>query len=279
MPKHCYKKDGIPSRRFFSRNFHVTVNGVDTEVCKQAFLNMHGVSNGRLDRLLKKKQEIGNTGFDARGRHNNKVNKIPLEKIQLVRKHIDSVRQKAGYTGKRKPKKVELLPGVLNIRTMYRSYKEEMLLKGLEPVCEYRYRKIFHTDYHLDFGKMTAANEAIPNCKNLQATRQMQETMTYLPQCYLPERKICLQSSNVRKLETSPSVTLKDMNLCAQINVGPNNNRDILSHQQLGVQITKDFQLKPVESTLHPVAQDIFRLDCPSTYSATPQNWTFANPT
>lgn len=66
LPKFSAKNGGLPGRRFFSRVFYVTVNGVDTEVCKQAFLNMHAISNGRLDRLLKKKQEIGNTGIDER---------------------------------------------------------------------------------------------------------------------------------------------------------------------------------------------------------------------
>lgn len=281
LPKHCYKKEGVPSRRFFSRNFHVTVNGVDTEVCKQAFLNMHAISNGRLDRLLKKKQEIGNTGFDERGRHSNKVNKIPIEKIRLVRKHIDSVRQKAGYSGKRKPKKVEILPNLLNIRTMYRSYREEILLKGLEPVCEYRYRKIFHTDFHLNFGKTSRTNEITTKSPVIQ--KQPQDVLS-IPSPIINEvnrdklvDKYCDKTTINKKGEEFDSMTLSNMNMNLQVNASFKSNKPSFVVAQLGSQ-TKEYNSRLPDSNQYIYSQEVFQLDYSSGYSSPQQNWIFSNP-
>lgn len=274
LPKHCNKKNGIPSRRFFSRNFHVTVNGVDTEVCKQAFLNIHAISNGRLDRLLKKKQEIGNTGFDERGRHSNKVNKIPLEKICLVRKHIDSIRQKAGYTGKRKPKKVEILPAVLNIRTMYRSYKEEMSSKGLEPVCEYRYRKIFHTDYHLDFGKIPALNDCLTSQKYQQHQKHLKMQNHGLEK--QQTGSTCLGNCSENKMEL-PNVTVQDMNFNVQVNTNLKGTKSTPVYAHLGTPKSKEYQMRSPDPTSYVLSQEVFQIDYSNNYHSPQQNWIFSN--
>ena len=271
LPKHCYKKDGIPSRRFFSRNFHVTVNGVDTEVCKQAFLNIHSISNGRLDRLLKKKQEIGNTGFDERGRHSNKVNKIPIEKIAMVRKHIDSIREKAGYFGKRKSKKVEILPGTLNIRTMYRSYRDEMTLKGLEPVCEYRYRKIFHTDFHIDFGKVSTPSnlDLVGNPNKQILLKQSSHEYDELPSqiyftCDKQINDIIYEKdcNNDKKMEDLiKNVPMHaDVNINVQVNADIKTNKNNMTYTQLeGGE--DDKLLLTRETCSYSTSEDDFRLD------------------
>lgn len=283
MPKHCYKKDGIPSRRFFSRNFHVTVNGVDTEVCKQAFLNLHAISNGRLDRLLKKKQEIGNTGFDERGRHSNKVNKIPIEKIRLVREHINSFRRKAGFTGKRKPKKVEILPGLLNIRTMYRSYREEMQMKGLEPVCEYRYRKIFHNDFHLDFGKTvvpaSAPTDSSQPQQQPQQQQQQQQPPHQLQQINQDKQmnKPCQRNNNIKKIENFANTTLQNMNVNVHVNSNVKLDKQMPVYAQLESQGNKEFHMRAPDTTPYVLSQEVFRIDYPSSYNQPQQNWIFPN--
>ena len=39
--------------------FYVKEGGVSVRVCKKAFLNMHSVANGRLDRALKAQVDAG----------------------------------------------------------------------------------------------------------------------------------------------------------------------------------------------------------------------------
>ena len=48
----CYTSQGDKSRRSFSRSYYVTNYDVSTRVCKKAFLQIHGLSNGRLSRAL-----------------------------------------------------------------------------------------------------------------------------------------------------------------------------------------------------------------------------------
>jgi hypothetical protein len=44
--------------------YKVSVNGFDKKVCKQAFLSLHGISNGRLIRILEKTRCLGSPGTD-----------------------------------------------------------------------------------------------------------------------------------------------------------------------------------------------------------------------
>ena len=44
------------SRRQHTRVFYVKKGSVSVKVCKKAFLRIHGVANGRLDRALKAQQ-------------------------------------------------------------------------------------------------------------------------------------------------------------------------------------------------------------------------------
>ena len=48
-----YSPTGARSRRQHTRVFYVKRGAVSERVCKKAFLNMHGVADGRLERALK----------------------------------------------------------------------------------------------------------------------------------------------------------------------------------------------------------------------------------
>ena len=67
---------------------HVQNGPVSVKICKQAFLKIHAISNGRLNRALKAVEKSGGSSHqDQRGRH-EPVNKTPTGKIELVKEHI-----------------------------------------------------------------------------------------------------------------------------------------------------------------------------------------------
>lgn len=184
----------------------------------------------------------------------------------MVRQHINGFRRRAGFTGKRKPKKVEILPGLLNIRTMYRSYREEMTMKGMEPVCEYRYRKIFHSDFHIDFAKTMMPAPMTNELAQQQEQTNQQQTQE-------KQMKTCQRNNNIKKMENFANTTLQNMSVNVQV---AKPDKQIPVYSQLEPQGNKDFQMRS-DGTSYVLSQEVFRLDYSSSYNTAQQNWIFPN--
>ena len=78
------------SRRLHSRVYYVSKGGLSVRVCKKAFLRIHSISNGRLDRALR--AQITNDGSphnDQRGCH-PPANKTSDADTDLIKEHIQS---------------------------------------------------------------------------------------------------------------------------------------------------------------------------------------------
>ena len=68
-PKKRYTRHA-QSRRNVTRVFYVQDEGFDLRVCKKAFLRIHAISSGRLNRALQARlAEKGSVHMDRRGRH------------------------------------------------------------------------------------------------------------------------------------------------------------------------------------------------------------------
>lgn len=76
--------------------------------------------------------------MNSRGRHGNKTNRIPREKIVEVHKSIDDFRKFAGYPGEAQNDVLEIIPAPYNVRTMYRNYVQVLESEGKTPVTEFR---------------------------------------------------------------------------------------------------------------------------------------------
>ena len=88
--KRRYTDTPDDSRRNYSRVFYVQNGSVSSRICKQAFLKIHDISNGRLNRVLKAVEKSGGSPHqDLRGKH-EPVNKTPTDKIEHVKEHIAS---------------------------------------------------------------------------------------------------------------------------------------------------------------------------------------------
>lgn len=148
-----YTTSGNSSRRSKSRLYFVNNGSVSVKVCKTAFLRIHAISNGRLDRALKASAVLGGSPHsDQRGRH-EPGNKTSENKRDLVKRHIESVpKYQSHYSRSANPHRQYLSPS-LSLAKMYLLYKEKCAEDGEEPVSDWVYRKVFNEEYNLSFGR------------------------------------------------------------------------------------------------------------------------------
>ena len=152
-----YSPNGNSSRRRNSRFFYVKKGGVSVRVCKKAFLNMHSVANGRLDRALKAQVDAGGTlHCDQRGRH-EPGNKTRPEVIDDIKAHINSFpKYKSHYSREDNPHREFLSPS-LTLQKMYVLYKEKCEGEGnVHVTSDWIYRKVFNEHFNLSFGRYVA---------------------------------------------------------------------------------------------------------------------------
>ena len=126
---------------------------MSARVCKVAFLRIHGISNGRLDRALKAQSDEGGSPHnDQQGCH-VPPNKIPEASLEFVREHISCFpKYKSHYSCLDNPNKHYLSPD-LTINKMYQLYKEECSKQAKAPVSEWVYRQVFNKEFNLSFGR------------------------------------------------------------------------------------------------------------------------------
>ena len=92
-------------------------SGMSTQICRKAFLHIHGVSGGRIDRALKAFIEAGDSPqMDKRGRH-EPGNKTPEEAVSLVKDHISCFPQyESHYSRGDNPHRKYLSPHLENVQ-------------------------------------------------------------------------------------------------------------------------------------------------------------------
>jgi len=129
-----YTARGAESRRANSRGFYVKKGRVSTRVCKAAFLEIHAISDGRLERALKAQADLGGSHNDRRGRH-PPPNKTTEESLALVRgEHISSFPKYKSHYSRSDNLTRHYLSPKLSINRMYQLYKERCSGQGKNPV-------------------------------------------------------------------------------------------------------------------------------------------------
>ena len=152
--KRRYTTAGSSSRRSQSRVYYVqSTSGMSVRVCRKAFLHIHDVFGGRVDRALKLSVAAnGSPQMDKRGRH-EPGNKTPEEDICSVKEHITSFPQyESHYSRNDNPNRKFLSPD-LKISKMYSMYKAKCVSDGNKTVSEWIFRKTFNENFNLTFGR------------------------------------------------------------------------------------------------------------------------------
>ena len=121
---------------------------VEKPVCYKAFLNIHGISKGKLEHLQKALKETGMTPKDKRGQHSSKLRSLPDTTYQHVFDHINSFKGRLSHYSLGDSKKL-YLPEELNIKKMFDMFKQ---VYPTEKVSYETYRNIFNTKFNISFG-------------------------------------------------------------------------------------------------------------------------------
>lgn len=139
-----------PAKTKTNKYFIIQSDGTSAQVCKKYFLQTYNISDGRMSRALKKPKQGEPPGSDKRGKR-IPVNKIPVEQMETVRQHIERFPSyQSHYTRTHNPNR-KYLSEDLNIRYMYKLYKDYCDNQGIRPVQEHIYRRTFNTEYNLHF--------------------------------------------------------------------------------------------------------------------------------
>lgn len=149
QPLYC-RRDGIPTRRNVTYQYHLQCDNVRKLVCRKFFLATFDISCKQIYNLMRKLNQNENVSVDGRGRHNK--NKTSGETSQYIKMHIESFPAlESHYCRKSSNKKY--LAANLNIKKMYNLYCE--WLREYHPehkkASQHIYRQIFNNDFNFSF--------------------------------------------------------------------------------------------------------------------------------
>jgi NAD-dependent dihydropyrimidine dehydrogenase PreA subunit len=149
----CTVKEGMETRkREVSRQYWLPEkNGKLHRVCKSFFIATLDIGPKIIDCAMKKRQGFGFfCDEDKRGKH-EPSNKLPEEKLDIIRNHIESFRHLNISPNKKKKNGRIVLPAEYNIRKMFQMYQEYCIANGDEAQKEHTYRRIFNMEYNIVF--------------------------------------------------------------------------------------------------------------------------------
>ncbi|CAH1961305.1 unnamed protein product [Acanthoscelides obtectus] len=234
--KRSYKKKTkrAESARRVTNQYFVKVNGVDIQICKTEFLSVHGLQNSskRLKLIAQQIVEGRTTPKrDGIGKHQNRPNKISAERVQSVHDHIKAIpKYVSHYSRKVNPNRV-FLNHDLNISTLYKDYYVEWCKeRGIAPVKEDRYRRIFCSDYNIGFklpksdtchtcdflnNQMEANKENLEEFNEFKTQLQLHQTRALAMQDSLKKEvsdnaknSTCIISFDLQQTLPTPSLTV-----------------------------------------------------------------------
>lgn len=131
--------------KLMTRQYYLPDNeGNNVKICKKLFKQILMVSDGKLDRILKKKIN-SIIPKDQRGRH-PPANKTPVEKIDEVCNFIESFPAFISHQSSHETENKYFGPD-FNIRVLYNKYKRKIA----NPLSEFKFRDVFKTKFDLHF--------------------------------------------------------------------------------------------------------------------------------
>jgi hypothetical protein len=147
--KRRYTENQDDSRRQKTRVFHfIKDDSTKVHICKKMFCQTLQISNGALDRALKR--DADQSFCEKRGKK-APANKTTTENVDHVRQHINSFPKYISHYSRKDNPNCRYLSPNLNLALMYRMYKEDCDEQQKKPVGETKYRKVFHDDFNLKF--------------------------------------------------------------------------------------------------------------------------------
>lgn len=197
--------------------------GVDVPVCKEFFKKILQVSDGRLTRSLKEKQNGNTPSKDMRGAK-EPYNKTKDERIQAVINFISQFpKYQSHYSRKKNPNRFYLAPS-LNISKMFNLYRNQTE----NPVSMFIFRNVFKTKFNLCFHAPVS-----DSCKTCDSTEQIIKFET--DETRLKDAK-CKKELHLRKAEAARN----GMNVDAELGKTPENDITVIAFDLMSTLPTPD---------------------------------------
>ena len=133
-----------------SHKYLFTCNGEEVRVCKAFFLATLCISNNAVLKAFSDRSDHNIfIGGDKQGHHEPK-HKLSAERHQFIKNRIESFPVVESHYCRADTSRKYLEPG-LSVIKMHELYKEKCEEEHLTPVSSQTYRKIFATEYNLEF--------------------------------------------------------------------------------------------------------------------------------
>lgn len=147
--------DAIVSRRDYSRKYTFIVDNEEVQVCKQMFTQTLSISDRVVTTVFKKLEKSHVISADARGKHNNRPNKIPEEVKKYIRMHILQFPVIESHYTRENSQRQYLQPD-LSIAKMHRLYlqwiQDKIVSEPTQNATLRQYTDIFN-DFNYSFFK------------------------------------------------------------------------------------------------------------------------------
>lgn len=160
------------SFRYRVRILNMEGNIEEVQVCKKAFIALHGIGRKKLEVLQTSMKMTGEAPKNRRGKHNNRPHKLSDATRSSIRNHIKSFKGRKSHYSLNDSAKL-YLPEELNIKKMFNMYCE----KFPTPHASYEtYRTIFSTEFNIAFGyprsdTCSQCDEHLAKIKSLEAEK------------------------------------------------------------------------------------------------------------
>ncbi|KAJ8930717.1 hypothetical protein NQ314_016444 [Rhamnusium bicolor] len=136
------------SRRNYSMNYFLPIDGNRKKVCKPMFLNTLGIKKGVVDIALKKRSKENVAASDGRGKGNSKT--LDPAIVQNIMTHIQSFPCIPSHYCRADTTR-KYLDSSLNLATMYRMYVQWCQENGNPTAKLSTYRNVFKDNFNLGF--------------------------------------------------------------------------------------------------------------------------------
>lgn len=134
----------------FKKNFVRSYVFGENKVCKSFFKKVLQISEGRIEKCVKKKQKkLSSYATDLRGKH-SKHKKTPADAILHAIKFINSFPKYESHYARNTIQTKYLAPN-LNFKILYDEYKKQCDEISLQPISMYMFRDTFRRKFNLSF--------------------------------------------------------------------------------------------------------------------------------
>lgn len=123
----------------------------ENKVCKSFFKNVLQISDCRVEKCVKKKQQLSSTcATDLRGKH-CRHKKTPAAAILHIVKFINSLPKYESHYMRESTKNNKYLAPNLNLKILYDEYKNLWSEQSMNPLSMYMFRDTFYRQFNLKF--------------------------------------------------------------------------------------------------------------------------------